>query len=68
MVVNKVIAPDFFVLVVGVVVVRLVNCVTAAPAPVAYPTPPVPEDRKLVDAVAVVNAPVEGVVAPTVPL
>lgn len=65
--VNTVIDPVELAPVVGVVVVRLVNCVTATPAPVAYPIPPVPVDRTLVDAVTVVNAPVDGVVAPTVP-
>ena len=64
--VNSVTAPVVFAPVVGVVVVRLVNCVTATPAPVAYPMPPAPVDRTLVVAVTVVNAPVEAVVAPTV--
>ena len=67
-VVNSVTAPDVLAPVVGAGVVRLVNCVTATPEPVEYPMPPVPDDRTLVDAVTVVNAPVDGLDAPTVPL
>ena len=58
-VVKSVTAPVVFAPVVGVVVVRLVNCVTATPAPVAYPMPPAPVDTTLVDAVTVVKVPTE---------
>ena len=42
---NSVMAPDMPVQ--TTVVVRLVPCVTAAPAPDAYPTPPVGEDERM---------------------
>lgn len=62
--VNMVIVPLVLLPVVGVGVVRLVNWVTATPAPVEYPTPPAPDDSTLVVAVTVVKAPVLAAVEP----
>ena len=58
---NKVIAPDVLLRVTPVV--RLVNCVTAPPAPVAYPTPAVPVEAITPVAVRLVPvaAPITGV-------